>query len=79
MSQCAECLGIGSVRPEGEPVHSHAAVECEACEGTGRVCADCGEPIPVCFPRGQTTCRECNTPEDNLPKLRALIAEARSR
>lgn len=58
---CSECDGVGSLSL-GHPLDPNAGVvECERCDGTGRLCRECREPLPVTFPDGAECCRECET------------------
>jgi hypothetical protein len=64
---CPECDGIGSVidSPSGRGCDPRGEeTECLTCEGCGRLCDDCGDPIPVSVQRmepKQTVCAECRS------------------
>lgn len=63
---CSSCSGLGTLVVCGRGCHAHdptctheTEVECEECEGTGRRCGNCLDPLPLCLPRGAELCREC--------------------
>jgi len=41
---CESCLGTGKV-PVNEPA-AYGYIPCDACDGAGKICTECGRPMP---------------------------------
>lgn len=77
---CASCEGIGTVihgastAPFGRYVE--VEVTCEDCEGTGRRCRDCGDPIDLRATAVAELCPECTNGRLEAIALAADATEA---
>ncbi|MGH9811504.1 MAG: hypothetical protein ACRD4T_00060 [Candidatus Acidiferrales bacterium] len=76
MATCKTCEGLGNLELASRRWPYVAHETCEDCDGTGRICRLCLEPIPLDSPAGPL-CTWCDggEPDGHMPPWYELSAE----